>query len=189
MNHINCVMKCHVYPQKMHSCSNNIRGLSFFVLKISMICQEKVYHRCYCTGIPLVERWNCIWHVEKIICLISLLDCGRPVQPKFGFVSLNDTTFNSKAYISCKDGYSVEGNTIAVCQSDGTWSVQEPSCIMIGNILFSSTVFGENLRYCHSLGVVVMQKTVTFCNYSECVFTFQKAIHTIKGNHSKYIFF
>ena len=29
MNHVDCVIKLDVYPQKMHSCSKNIRGTSF----------------------------------------------------------------------------------------------------------------------------------------------------------------
>ena len=34
---IDCVIQRDVYPQKMHSCSKNIRGISFFVLKISVV--------------------------------------------------------------------------------------------------------------------------------------------------------
>ena len=41
MNHVDCVIKRDVYPQKMHPCFKNIRGISFFVLKISMVYQEK----------------------------------------------------------------------------------------------------------------------------------------------------
>ena len=37
MNHVNCVIKRDVYRQKMHSCSKNIRGISIFVLKISVV--------------------------------------------------------------------------------------------------------------------------------------------------------
>ena len=33
MNHADCVIKRDVYPQKMHTCSKNIRGISVFVLK------------------------------------------------------------------------------------------------------------------------------------------------------------
>ena len=40
MNHVNCVIKRDVYPQKMHSCSKNIRGISVFVLKISVGYQK-----------------------------------------------------------------------------------------------------------------------------------------------------
>ena len=56
MNHIDCIIKRDVYPEKMHSCSKNIRGISFLVLKISEVYQGKIYHRCYCIGFPLVER-------------------------------------------------------------------------------------------------------------------------------------
>ena len=40
MNHFDCIIKRDVYPQKMHSCSKNIRGISFFVLKISVANQK-----------------------------------------------------------------------------------------------------------------------------------------------------
>ena len=54
MNHVDCVIKRDVYWQKIHSCSKNIRDISFFVLKIPMVYQEMIHHRCYCMGIPLV---------------------------------------------------------------------------------------------------------------------------------------
>ena len=55
-NHVDCVMKRDVYSQKMHSCSKNIRGISFFVLKIFVVWNKKIYHRCYCMDIPFVDR-------------------------------------------------------------------------------------------------------------------------------------
>ena len=42
MNHVYCVIKRDVYPQKMHSCSKNIRAISVFVLKISVV-YKKIY--------------------------------------------------------------------------------------------------------------------------------------------------
>ena len=41
MNHVDCVIKHDAYPQKMHSCSKNIRGISFFVLKVSVVYIKK----------------------------------------------------------------------------------------------------------------------------------------------------
>ena len=43
MNHVevNCVMKRDVYPQNTHLYSKNICVVLFFVLKISMVYQEK----------------------------------------------------------------------------------------------------------------------------------------------------
>ena len=41
MNRVDCVIKSDIYPQKMHSCSKNIRGISFFVKKISVVYKRK----------------------------------------------------------------------------------------------------------------------------------------------------
>ena len=43
MNHADCVVKLDVYPQKMHSCSGNIRGIPVFVLKISVVYKKNIY--------------------------------------------------------------------------------------------------------------------------------------------------
>ena len=53
MNHVDCIIKHNVVLlQKMHSFSKKKSGISFFVLKISVVYQEKIYHRYYCMGIP-----------------------------------------------------------------------------------------------------------------------------------------
>ena len=41
MNHVDYVIKRDVYPQKMHLCSKNIRGISVFVIKILMVYPKK----------------------------------------------------------------------------------------------------------------------------------------------------
>ena len=41
MNHDDCVIKRDVYPLKMHSCFENIRGISFFVLKYPWYIKKK----------------------------------------------------------------------------------------------------------------------------------------------------
>ena len=40
MNDVDCVIKRDVYPQNVHSFSKNIRGISVFVLKISIVYQK-----------------------------------------------------------------------------------------------------------------------------------------------------
>ena len=42
MNHADCVIKRDVYLQNMHSCSKNIRSISVFVLKISVVYQKYI---------------------------------------------------------------------------------------------------------------------------------------------------
>ena len=44
MNHVDYVIKRDVCPQKMPSCPKNIRGISVFVLKISIVYHKKIYH-------------------------------------------------------------------------------------------------------------------------------------------------
>ena len=40
MNDVDCVIKRDVYPQNEHSISKNTRGISVFVLKISVVYQK-----------------------------------------------------------------------------------------------------------------------------------------------------
>ena len=68
MNHVDCVIKHDVYPQKIHSCSQN-SAITFFVLKISMVHQEKIYHKCYCMGILLVKEK---YYIESSIVFYSI---------------------------------------------------------------------------------------------------------------------
>ena len=42
--YVDCVIKRDVYPQKMHSWPKNIRGISFFVVKVSVV-YKNIYHR------------------------------------------------------------------------------------------------------------------------------------------------
>ena len=55
MNHVDCVIKHDVYPQKVHSRSKNIRGVSFFsVLKYPWYFKKK--YIIAVIDIPMVER-------------------------------------------------------------------------------------------------------------------------------------
>ena len=40
INDVDCVIQRDVYPQNVHSCSKSIRGISVFVLKISVVYQK-----------------------------------------------------------------------------------------------------------------------------------------------------
>ena len=40
LNDVDCVIKRYVYPQNVHPCSKNIRGISVLVLKISVVYQK-----------------------------------------------------------------------------------------------------------------------------------------------------
>ena len=42
MKNVDCFIKHDIYPQKMHSCSKSIHGISVFVKKISVVYPKKI---------------------------------------------------------------------------------------------------------------------------------------------------
>ncbi|XP_060553978.1 sushi, nidogen and EGF-like domain-containing protein 1 [Ruditapes philippinarum] len=57
-------------------------------------------------------------------------DCGHPGYIKDGTVSLASTLLGASARYSCNQGYRIaSGDEVRQCQSDFSWSGQEPTCI------------------------------------------------------------
>ncbi|KAL4232596.1 hypothetical protein ACF0H5_007286 [Mactra antiquata] len=57
------------------------------------------------------------------------VDCGTIVPPVDGSVDhTEDVVYESKAYFSCDDGYTLGGVTSVTCQSDATWDGVAPTC-------------------------------------------------------------
>ena len=56
--------------------------------------------------------------------------CGYLKDPDGGYVSYTGKRFGSKAFYSCRNGYKRGGNNHRVCQYDGTWSGEEPRCLV-----------------------------------------------------------
>ena len=50
------------------------------------------------------------------------------LNPRDGSVSLTSTTFNSVAMYGCNEGFSLMGVATRICQADGTWSGEAPTC-------------------------------------------------------------
>lgn len=67
-------------------------------------------------------------HEYRGLILLIGVDCGDLDDPENGEVSLTGTTFGSNATYSCNDGYFLEGESSRVCQSDGNWSGEAPTC-------------------------------------------------------------
>ena len=58
-----------------------------------------------------------------------VVDCGTLSAPKGGQVELSGTGVDDKAYYSCNSGYVlVGGDERRVCQDNGEWSGEPPSC-------------------------------------------------------------
>lgn len=58
------------------------------------------------------------------------MDCGDLENPENGAVSLAGTTILSVATYSCDFGFFfVGGDQVRTCQTTGTWSGTEPTCL------------------------------------------------------------
>ena len=61
--------------------------------------------------------------------LLSIVNCGTLLEPEFGTITFSSGTIEgSVATYSCQAGYNIVGVSERTCQSDGTWSDQEPVC-------------------------------------------------------------
>ena len=69
-----------------------------------------------------------------IICLHPSSGlCLALSNPANGQVSVTGRTSGSTAIYTCNTGYKLTGDQTRTCLSTGTWSGQEPTCILIVN--------------------------------------------------------
>ncbi len=66
--------------------------------------------------------------VGKHKIVSTAVDCMNLLNPRDGSVSLTGTIFTSVATYSCNDGFSLNGRVTRMCQADGTWSEDAPTC-------------------------------------------------------------
>lgn len=58
------------------------------------------------------------------------VDCGTLDEPEHGTISLENgkTTYASKAIYTCNENYTLVGNEVRMCESEGKWSNSKPKC-------------------------------------------------------------
>ena len=67
--------------------------------------------------------------ITKIyMSIYSVINCGDPGKPRNGFHSFNSTLLNAIVTYTCPNNLQINGNKKRVCQSNGLWSGQVPSC-------------------------------------------------------------
>lgn len=159
----------HVYPEVLHyECSPG------FVLKGSDTITCQVDGK---------------WSGQKPFC--DPVYCGPPKVP-------NDITFKGEVYsynneieLICQPGFLIKGKSVSVCQADGTWSHESPTCVPVrcgkpsaipnGHVLGSElglnskvkyecdegyTLNGEPTRICQSDGL--WDKPAPRCDITSC---------------------
>ncbi|XP_023804740.1 sushi, von Willebrand factor type A, EGF and pentraxin domain-containing protein 1 isoform X3 [Oryzias latipes] len=67
------------------------------------------------------------WNGQKPLCEPVL--CGPPIVPSDVTVEGKEYTYNSRIELSCPPGFVLKGMSVHVCQADGTWSHESPTCI------------------------------------------------------------
>uniref|UniRef100_A0A671UN51 Sushi, von Willebrand factor type A, EGF and pentraxin domain-containing protein 1 n=1 Tax=Sparus aurata TaxID=8175 RepID=A0A671UN51_SPAAU len=125
----------HVYPEVLHyECSPG------FVLKGSDTITCQVDGK---------------WSGQKPFC--DPVYCGPPKVP-------NDITFKGEVYsynneieLICQPGFLIKGKSVSVCQADGTWSHESPTCVPVrcgkpsaipnGHVLGSELGLNSKVKY------------------------------------------
>ena len=72
--------------------------------------------RCLCDGL-------CGWS-----CVRPDLNCDELLPITAGYFQVSGDYFGARVTYSCNDGFFMSGSRERVCQGDGTWSDQAPSC-------------------------------------------------------------
>ena len=78
------------------------------------------------------------WSGDSPHC--QLVNCGKNfTAPEHGNVTYGtETTFASKAFVNCTEGYYLNGSQTLTCTSDGTWDPQSQTCNALSmNYIFS----------------------------------------------------
>lgn len=60
--------------------------------------------------------------------MFTAVDCGDLADPGNGTVLLALTTFSEVAIYECNENYTLEGTQNRICQDDGNWSGNPPTC-------------------------------------------------------------
>ena len=58
----------------------------------------------------------------------ALVDCGSLSDPANGLVTVTTTTLGSTANYSCSPKYQIGSYPLRICQANGNWSGNVPSC-------------------------------------------------------------
>ena len=74
------------------------------------------------------------------------MDCVSLSSPTNGHVSLNTTTFGSVATYICDDGYRLSGQSMTICQAEGTWSGSTPTCAIVDCGQLDNITSGQNTQ-------------------------------------------
>ena len=76
------------------------------------------------------KQWPVYYLKLCFVCchVNAVVNCGQLQAPTNGIVRVSGSTEGSTATYSCISGYSLVGNILRQCQSNGEWSGTQPFC-------------------------------------------------------------
>ncbi|KAL4228764.1 hypothetical protein ACF0H5_011806 [Mactra antiquata] len=112
------------------------------------------------------------WSAQPPICQVT--DCGGLQNPENGIVTSEQTTLSQEATYTCDPGYTIQGTSIRICQSNGSWSDSIPTCqpkdcgILEapenGDVIYNSnTLYGSTVDYKCNDGYIVNGLSTRTC--------------------------
>jgi len=117
--------------------------------------------------------------------------CEALTAPANGSVSAPDTSIGSAAAYSCNSGYSITGVATRICQDDGTWSGDAPSCTIVdcgaltapanGTVNAPTTTFGATATYSCNGGFTLSGPATRTCQADG---TWSGSVPTCQGSVS-----
>ncbi|XP_048586831.1 sushi, von Willebrand factor type A, EGF and pentraxin domain-containing protein 1-like isoform X3 [Nematostella vectensis] len=102
----------------------------------------------------------------------EIVDCGRVEAPTNGSVIGNETTFQKIMRFACDPGFEMDGNPVAICQSDGKWSstvtCNPVNCGSLdapahGSVSGDSTTFTSRLVFSCDAGYIMSGSPIRTC--------------------------
>ena len=66
-----------------------------------------------------------------------------------GRITLKSDDVQTQALYSCNSGYSMNGGSVLICRSDGSWDISPPSCSKLKTLLLQYSLFIYILWYRH----------------------------------------
>ncbi|XP_063750705.1 sushi, von Willebrand factor type A, EGF and pentraxin domain-containing protein 1 isoform X1 [Eleginops maclovinus] len=67
------------------------------------------------------------WKGEKPRC--EPVSCGPPTVPRDITFRGEQYSYNQEIELSCRPGFILKGKSVSVCQADGSWSHESPTCV------------------------------------------------------------
>ena len=86
-------------------------------------------------------------------------DCPELENPENGTVTAENRLYPNEATYTCNDGFSLEGDATRMCQINGEWAGEAPTCVA------TEECKGKILNYYNIIEVAIQHNIVLYALY------------------------